>query len=158
MAKRVTFEKYKALVAKGVWTENEIIYFRKALGYCGNFDDSEKGYLLAEFGTKEHDITDVQSVKGILFLKNLAFKANGEPRKTKDYPFGEFELNVIRNFSHFKFVALAPALNGLGETMGYEACYRVYADSGASFDYVAHHWGGVVVTRIERAFTQLRVV
>ncbi len=142
-----TFRKYKALVEKRKWTENEIIYFRKALGYCGNFDDSQKGYLLAALAENEHDITLEQEAKGIEYLRNLAFKQDGSLRKTKDYPFGGYELNILRDFYEFKFVNLAPERNGMGEVMCYSAVYRVYDTKGNSFDYVAHPMGGVVVLR-----------
>ena len=96
-----TFEKYMNRIndKKTPWSETDIKYFRKAVGSCSSLPLELRKQLWEAFNnqeTIEYKITKEQSATGIEYLKRKAFKANGQPRNTKDYQYGERELHIIK--------------------------------------------------------------
>jgi hypothetical protein len=138
-----SYKKWKDLINSKMrcynapWTESEIVFFRKAIGYCGLKDVELRSKLHDHFHDhmpKEgYNISMDQAQKGINYLRSKTYKLNGDLRKGNI--FGEFERSVINNFRHFKFVGLYPQTNGTGETLGYLPVYRCIAENGCYFDY-----------------------
>ena len=122
-----TFKKWLKRVQddKTPWTENEIIYFRKFIR------GGEHGRYLLSLFKQEYSITQEQTIKGIEYLRNTVFKKNGKFRNTKNMPFGEREIDIIKDFKEFKFVALYP----IGYAAYYLPVYRVIDNQGNSFEY-----------------------
>ena len=123
-----TFKKWLKRVQddKTPWTENEIIYFRKFIR-----TSEQRKYLLSLF-KEEYSITKEQTIKGIEYLRNTVFKKNGKFRNTKNMPFGEREIDVIKDFKEFKFVGLSSVSQ---YTLYYIPVYRVIDNQGNSFEY-----------------------
>lgn len=89
-----TLEKYKALINRKVWSEQEIISFRSMLRR-ENSDVSQQ--ILSEFRKRTpYKITRMHSIKGLDWLKRVCFKANGEIRNTPNRPFETWECEHIR--------------------------------------------------------------
>jgi len=116
------------------WTENEIIHFRKFIGRSGYGDEFTRMELCRMF-SGPYDITAEQSAKGIDWLKRFAFKADGQPRQTKNMPFAERELNIIRNFHEFKFTGV---YNTNQNYDFYIPVYQVIDKDGNSFEYTTN--------------------
>lgn len=84
-------------------------------------------------------ITKEQTRIGIDWLRKHCFRKDGSRRKTKDFPFNDHEVQVIRNFAKFRFVGV---YNSNGSRYAYRSgyfrfspIYRVYAKDGSHFDY-----------------------
>lgn len=117
-------------------------------------------------GSKRVDLTDFERAKlrelveckdarpitreltkvGLEWLRRIGFKKNGEPRQSKSQPFGDRELDIIRNFARFAWVGIYNTQEHFGNYNGaksYTPIWRVYAKDGTSFDYaVAGGYGG----------------
>ena len=130
-----TFQKYLQLTKKGhVWTESEIIYFRKYINGSSPLDADSIEQLINSIEGKTYRITDAQTVKGITWLKNHCFRLDGKVRKgCKLMP---FELSVIKNFKEFRFVGLWNASDNAYRN--YLPIYRTIAKDGSYFDYTFH--------------------
>lgn len=133
------FKKYEELLKnkKHVFTQSEIIYFRKAIGVAGLkniherqelinlFMDNQKGYRI----TREHDEL------GRNYLISKSLKKNGQFRKGSKL--GERELNILYNFSHHMFMGLQSQNSNRGfYDNWYLPIYRAYDKKGNYFDYI----------------------
>lgn len=144
--KNKTYNKWLNCTKRGhVWTENEIIFFRKYLNGSSSIDINTVYYLASQIDNKNFKITDQQSVKGILWLKNKCFTNNFKIRK--NCPFKNFEINVIKNFKEFRFVGLYNVSENFYRN--YMPIYRCIAHNGDYFEYVAYTWGKVKVLSIK---------
>lgn len=122
------------------WTENEIIYFRKAVGSSGLKDELERQSLREQFeqrAKKGYGITPEQTEKGINYLKNTCFKKNGSLRDTKKrMTFGLREIAIIKDFYEFKFVGIYDA--SPNHYRFYTPVYRVIDSRGNAFEYTTN--------------------
>jgi hypothetical protein len=140
-----TYLKYLAMTKRGhIWTEQEIIYFRKYVNGSIPLDIDSIEHLIASVDGKYFRITNQQTVKGILWLKNKCFKNNGSVRKA--CPLKPFERAVIQSFKEFRFVGLYNVSDN--SYRNYMPVYRVVATNGMYFDYVAYSWGEMKVITI----------
>lgn len=128
-----------------IWTEQEILSFRKHIGFCSDQNSVLKRELLYLINEKSFNITEEQTNKGIQFLCNKAFKKDGSLRETKDFPFGSREIEVLRDFSHFKFVGVHYECGWDGSYQNTSPIYSVVSKSGQSFDYIAGAFGSIEV-------------
>jgi hypothetical protein len=139
-SKNKTFRKWSARVldVDTPWTENEIIYFRKAVNSSSSLPVELRKALKDAFESitneQGYKITSEQTDKGIQYIRNRAFKRNGSLRRAKSNPFNTREAHIINNFSHFEFVGLYDA-NGNGYMQYYVPVYRVIAKDGTAFEY-----------------------
>ncbi len=140
-----TFLKYLAITKRGhVWTENEIIYFRKYINGSSPLDVDSIEQLINCVEGKTYRITEQQSIKGILWLKNKCFSTRGVRKSCKFKP---FEINVIANFKEFRFVGLYDASDN--NYRNYMPIYRTIAKDGSWFDYVAYSFSEMKVIGIK---------
>lgn len=121
-------EEIKGIVARGVITEGEIKLIalrlnRKAL----NLEDAEPLSGLS--------LTPEQTEKGITWLKNYAFKKNGDARINS--PFGYCEEEAIKNFKEFKLNSFIDAINYSGASHWYTFAYDVIGESGVFTYYLS---------------------
>ena len=125
------------------WTENDIIFYRKYVGCNGSANKEQKQILkqLFESGI-EYSITQDQTEKGLNYIKNKALKKNGKLRNTKNQPFGNREVTIIKNFKEFKFVGLYSASRHNDFT---KPIYKVIAKNGMYFEYIAGSFGDIEV-------------
>lgn len=124
-------------------TENEIIYFRKAIGSSSKLAQWEKQDLKATLEEQVEkrrglNITPEQSEKGIEWLTKFVFNSKGERRKDKasNAAFGAYEVNCIKNFYGFTFQGVYSAGNGYYSF--YKPIYRLTATNGDWFDYTTN--------------------
>lgn len=116
-----------------IWDDNFQRSFRKRLN---NLNDAEVRstlydafyFYMPEGGYK---ISSELSSKGLEYLTRCNFKKNGTPRKNS---WGSYELQVIRNFSHFTFSGLYD-LSENSRTQ-YAPVYRMYSTLGNWFEYI----------------------
>lgn len=93
------------------WTEQEVIYFRKATGHSGLKDRNERIALQALFrdtighdGFQGYRITRQHDVKGQAYVISKSERVNGQPRKgTK---FSARELQVFKQLEHHLIVGM----------------------------------------------------
>jgi len=138
-----TCKKYLDLIKKRKFTKIEIQSFRKALNGSSTISLEEQSLLKQKFyDSKPINITKEQSDFGIAWLKNKAFKLNGQVRKSN--PFGYKELEVIKNFKKFEFSSLYD-INHYGNGHQYQPVYKVIAKNGDYFEYVAVAWGDIEI-------------
>lgn len=147
MKTSTAFKKWKARIENlsCPWTENDIIYFRKAVGHNGLQDPAERALLISLFNTMISDtdgvfITEQHSRKGQIYLLENSLKKNGDPRKQNI--FGEYELHILKNLSHHLFVGLYR--NGLF-CDHYFPIYRAVDKDGNYMDYVGATYSQCVV-------------
>lgn len=144
--KNKTLLKWEQATKRGhVWTENEIIYFRKYINGSSPLNAYDAQGLIDAVDGKVYRITEQQSVKGILWLKNQCFTGRGILRRS--CPFKTFEVNVISNFREFRFVGLYNVSDN--SYRNYMPIYRCIAKNGDFFDYVAYSFGQVKVIGIK---------
>lgn len=141
--KNKTFAKWLARVLDTTtpWSENDIIYFRKAVGHCGIKDVELRRILVDKFNETVskiggYDITPDQSNKGLDYIKSVAMRRDGTPSQSKDNCFGAREISIMNDFSKFTFAGLYEQVNGIGEVMGYLPIYETFGTDGNSFEYV----------------------
>jgi hypothetical protein len=137
--KNKTYNKYLNYTKRGhVWTENEIIFFRKYindhLNHNSSIDFDDIYFLIGKISGQQYKITDQQSVKGILWLKNKCFTNSYKIRR--NCLFGAFEINVITNFKEFRFVGIQNISPNFYKC--FMPIYRCIARNGDFFDYVAY--------------------
>lgn len=133
-----TYKKYLEMTKRGhVWTEKEIIYFRKYLNGSSPATIDQIENLLASIEGKTYRITQEQNQKGIQWLRNQCFKLNGKVRRS--CKFKPFELDIILNFKEFRFVGLYNVSEN--SYRNYMPIYRTIAKDGSYFDYVAYSFG-----------------
>ncbi len=152
-----TYEKWRVRIIDHdtPWTENEIIYFRKAIGQCGMKDPVQRASLRNLFFINTESIyyriTDEQSERGRDYLLSKSLKLNGERRT--GCKLDSYELNVLRNLDHHLFVGLECSTAGLAH---YFPVYRAVSKTGDSFDYVGATYSQMEV--LSRSIKRLRVV
>lgn len=83
------------------------------------------------------------TAKGIDWLNRVLFKANGERRDTKlSRNFGEREIRIVRNFSHFTFDGF------YNDGYDLQPTWRVHSKRHGSFSYVCtigpHNYNGFI--------------
>lgn len=143
------------------FSENDIIYFRKAVGSCGLKDSDDRERLMDHFETlmpvEGYEITQEQKQKGINYLRENTYKKNGQLRKNNI--FGDAERHVIDNYEDFNFIGLYPASNGLGLNSGYYLpVYRCWAKDGSYFDYTGTAYSMIRVLNVSGPARMLKVV
>jgi len=151
MKKHHLTTKYVDLIKSGKMTKTEINSMRKALGHCSRLPSEKKQSIIDAFQNMQNKtlgikITPEHTEQGINFLKRTAFRTNGAARNTKDYPFSDHDLGVLRNFKEFRLVGLETFTNVYGNIMSYESEWKVKSKSGDSFTYICGHWGKIQIT------------
>lgn len=92
------------------------------------------------YGTdQEYKLTAEHTKQGKEYFQRYCFKLNGEVRK--GCQLGTRELNIVRKFSHFRFVGFYDHYNNGGYDPFYMIVFRVYNKDGNYFDYSPVHWG-----------------
>lgn len=144
----------KLKYANAPFSEHEVIYFRKSVGASGIKDQGLradlKRHFYASMPEDGYNITLEHQQKGIDYLMANTFKKNGTLRKNN--MFGSFELEVLKNYSHFKFVGLHRA--GMSDYV--LPLYECIAHNGDSFTYIGTVYSCIEVTDIHSK--QLRAV
>lgn len=118
------------------WSEQDIVYFRKAIGSSGLSSVSERADLKARFEALavggSYKIGHGHSNKGATYLLNKSLRKDGARRK--GCKLGERELAVLRDISHHLFVGLYNQGQHIYES--YLPVYRAVAADGSTFEYV----------------------
>ena len=82
-----SFKKWASRIASDnlVWTQSELIYLRKAIGYCGLKDVGERHLLFSLFNQRCKDvqlrILPEHDLLGQNYMLSNSLKRNGSPRK-----------------------------------------------------------------------------
>jgi hypothetical protein len=140
------FKKYKSLIKSGKMTKTEINSMRKALSYFSkSMSKEEKQTIVDLVNSSSIKLTTEHTEQGLNYLKSVAFKSNGSPRNTKDYPFQGTDLEVIQKFKEFRLTGLDEIHNGCGEIMGYRSIWLTKSKNGNSFEYVSGHWQPITI-------------
>lgn len=161
------FLKYKGYTLKNLITEQEIIGLRKALnGFARTSLTKEERMKLIDLFVNDGvkiKITQQQSVKGLLWLKNLYMSPTGKVRKSN--PFDAEQLEVIENFSHWTFEGLEDLSYEIGryhqEYQYLFPIYRIHSTDGRFFEYTAHSWQTglkVTFTEVQRKRIPLKMI
>jgi hypothetical protein len=122
-------------------SEKQISYIIKKMNEAKglkNFDKELKK-LFDWVWDNEPRLSKDQNAKGIKFLKNLAFMANGKSRSNS--PFGSREEYTLKNFSYFKLRGFYD-VSLYGQTERYVPLYSVFDNEGYGFEY--YYYGGKV--------------
>ena len=153
-SERKTLAKYAELIKeKSLWTKQEINGFKKLINSAMYLPEGLKVEVVIDLWEKfcsrkePIQITDEQSIFGIRWLINKAFRLNGEPRQTQEIQdvFGFHQFEIIKNFSHFTFVGYdCDWHNYSGRVQVINPVYRVHSKNGDYFDYSFGHWGKIV--------------
>ena len=140
--------KYEQLIEAGLFTEQQLIYFRKYINGSTKLERLEASELAQAFIYKAEtdgiELTQSQQTKGYLWLKSKTFKLNGGIRKNS--PLAYFEQHVINHFDSFKCVGLYDLSEN--SYRHYVPIYRCMASDGQWFDYVCKMWGEIEVIAI----------
>lgn len=133
-------KKYIPIMQSGLFTESDIRGFRKLINHCSPLQPNEKTYLLDSFyhhmPTKGYELTAQQKQKGFDYLSKVAFRKDGSPRETANYPFGEFEQQVLKTYTTFYFTGLEDVTeNQYGPH--YLPVYKCVGKKGNAFSYVS---------------------
>lgn len=118
-------------------SEKQISYIIKKMNEAKgpkNFD-KELQKLVNWVWDNEPLLSKDQNVKGIKFLKNLAFMANGKSRSNS--PFGSREEYTVKNFAYMKLRGFHD-VSLYGQVEQYVPLYTVYDDEGYGFEYFYH--------------------
>jgi hypothetical protein len=118
-------------------SEKEINYIVKKMNEAKgvkNFDKELKK-IVDWVWDNEPRLSKEQDAKGIKFLKNLAFMANGKSRSNT--PFGSREEYTLKNFAYFKLRGFHD-VSKYGQPEQYVPLYTVYDDEGYGFEYFYH--------------------
>jgi hypothetical protein len=118
-------------------SEKQISYIIKKMNEAKgpkNFD-KELQKLVNWVWDNEPLLSKDQNVKGIKFLKNLAFMANGKSRSNS--PFGSREEYTLKNFAYFKLRGFHD-VSLYGQVEQYVPLYTVFDDEGYGFEYYYH--------------------
>jgi hypothetical protein len=122
------------------WTENDIIYFRKAIGGAGLKDTTERDDLRKLFEVTcdklgGFRITTEQSERGRDYLLSKSLKLNGDRRL--GCRLDNREIAVLKDLDHHLFVGLYSQPIGGGFASGcYLPVYRAVSRDGGTFEYV----------------------
>lgn len=127
------FKKWSARIENGplTWTEHEIIYLRKAIGYCGLKSNDERQILRYKFQVYCEKncvvITKVHDRKGQNYMLSKSLKQNGQLRKNNKLSGKQIEIMKALDFHR---------IIGLYNTAGNNILpvYRAVSKVG-SFDY-----------------------
>lgn len=144
--------KYTALIKSNKMTKAEVNSMRKALGRCSSLNQDEKRSILDAFYNQVDKkggikITEEHTTQGLNYLNKLAFTSKGQPRRTKEYPFGNREIEALKTFKEFRLVGLDEGYNGMGEMLYYAPIWLVKGKE-VSFEYTVHgQWGALQVVR-----------
>lgn len=142
-----TCQKYLDLIKKRKFTKIEIQSFRKALNGSSTISQIEQDLLKDKFykaveSKRSINITKEQSDFGIKWLKNKAFRLNGQSRSNS--PFGSREEYVIKNFKKFEFSGLNDV--STNSYKNHQVVYKVIAKNGETFEYTIYGgYGGVTI-------------
>ncbi len=122
------------------WTEDQIIYFRKAVSRCSKMDPTLKDELLRRFQVNVRNyggykITPEQTEKGIGYLRLKCFGKRGTTMFFKRNFIGPQGDMICQDFSHFELSGLDSVYNGMGEVLCWNPIYKVVAKDGSSFEY-----------------------
>lgn len=125
---------------KTPWTEQEIIYFRKAIGLAGIKDSNLRADLYHSFVDQAgiYNITQEQSEKGRQYLLDKSLKRNGQMRKGSKLT--ERELAVLRDPTMIHYFV---GLWGIGGH--YLPIYRAQTESEAAFEYTGTTYDRMMV-------------
>jgi hypothetical protein len=118
-------------------SEKEINYIVKKMNDANgvkNFD-SELKAIVDYVWDNEPRLSKEQDAKGIKFLKNLAFMANGKARSNS--PFGSREEYTLKNFTYMKLRGFHDVAK-YGQPERYVPLFTVYDDEGYGFEYFYH--------------------
>jgi len=118
-------------------SEKEINYIVKKMNDANgvkNFD-SELKSIVDWVWDNEPRLSKEQDEKGIKFLKNLAFMANGKSRSNS--PFGSREEYTLKNFTYMKLRGFHDVAK-YGQPERYVPLFTVYDDEGYGFEYYYH--------------------
>jgi hypothetical protein len=118
-------------------SDKEINYIVKKMNEAKgvkNFDKELKK-IVDWVWDNEPRLSKEQDAKGIKFLKNLAFMANGKSRSNT--PFGSREEYTLKNFAYFKLRGFHD-VSRYGQPEQYVPLYTVYDDEGYGFEYFYH--------------------
>ena len=146
MGTNKTYTKYSKLIeekATGtVWTESEIIYFRKYLNNSNPDLIADFYHYMPETG---YNITVAQDQKGTNYLINNSLKKNGQLRKGNKLD--AYEVNILFNSPTNTFIGLKN-LNTMnyGFTQ-YVAVYRMTDKDGNWFEYTGVTYNMLEVLR-----------
>ena len=142
-----TCKKYLNLIKKRKFTKIDIQSFRKQLNGCSQMSLDEQKLLKDKFydavnSNRPINITKEQTNFGIAWLRNKAFRLNGQSRTSS--PFRAREEYVINNFKKFEFCGLYNcSTNSFNQ---YQPVFKVIAKDGSSFEYTIYGgYGGVTV-------------
>lgn len=128
---------------KTPWTEEEIIYFRKAVGRSGIKDQELKLDLLYEFNmradAKGYRITFGHDVKGQHYMLSKSLRKDGTLRKGSKL--GYREITILKTLKHHKLVGVRNMVPtnftySNMENAYFLPIYRAVSRSGESFDYI----------------------
>ena len=142
-----TCKKYLGLIKGRKFTKIEIQSFRKALNGSSTISLDEQNLLKDEFykaveSKRPINITKEQTDFGISWLRNKAFRLNGQSRTSS--PFRSREEYVIKNFKKFEFCGLYNASTNSFNC--YIPVFKVIAKDGSSFEYTIYGgYGGVTI-------------
>src|SRR5208283_4714170 len=142
-----TCQKYLDLIKKRKFTKIEIQSFRKALNGCSTISLDEQELLKDTFykaveSKRPINLTKEQTDFGIAWLRNKAFKLNGESRSNS--PFRSREENVIKNFKKFEFSGLNDV--STNSYKNHQVVYKVIAKNGSQFEYTIYGgYGGLTI-------------
>lgn len=148
------------------WSEQEIIYFRKATGHSGLKDKGERIALQALFrdsigydGFEGYRITRAQDVKGQAYVISKSQRVDGTLRKGTKFSFRE--LRVFKELEHHLLVGMYFPQHGLD---CWFPIYRAVALCGW-VEYVGATYEQMTIVRSEvdplpseRRYSQLQLV
>jgi len=136
-----TYNKWLARILdkRTPWTEQDIIFFRKAVKEVSLEADRLRIKFEQKCPIKGYHITAEQTEKGLNYIRKLAFSSNGKLRHTKDNPFNDREAAIIADFYEFRFVGLAQMPPYYGSFYFTAPIYRVVGNNGKSFEYLGVH-------------------
>ena len=138
------FRKYLDKIIGNDMSEQDIISLRSQLNgrTNGSMTDEQRDNLISAIGYEKPRVSDEQSRKGIDWLRKQWHTPTGKVRKNN--PFGDYEQDVLDNFSHFEFVDLYDAATPMATSIGFHSylpVYRVISKTGGHwFDYTAAAW------------------
>ncbi len=155
---KTTYKKYVALIGRKVWTEQEIISFRKMLRASFTFGSTNASFdgrtnrlvaeeLLSMFRAKApYRITHEQSVKGLGWLNKACFTSKGAIRNSQARPFEHWDCQTLQamlpKFSHWTFDDVHEVNNSYsGEVQGFAPVYTLHTRKKDEFCYVADPMG-----------------
>lgn len=151
-ASQNTINKYKAIIKKRLFKEQELISFRKLLANYNH--QPEVRELLTLFRNKApHRITKEQSLKGLNWLKKRCFKRDGGVRESKNRPFDFQECMVLKeilnDYSHWTLEDLQePYYSNMSNYPHYLPVYTIHSKKALTLTYLAGMQGEVYLSSV----------